>query len=198
MDKFSLPLQDCYGMTELGGPLSLQSREDALRMNDFSTPVRGLSVKIGNGSELLIASPYRMMGYLQDGELVSPFNEDGYLDTGDLARTEESRIEITGRVKDIIIRGGINTSPARIESVLSRCEIVDEVAVVGLPHAFWGEEIVAVVVSERYDEGSILAFCRHELDSHEVPDRIVRADALPRSFIGKVLKRELVERLTRK
>ena len=119
-------------MTELGGPLSIQSTDDARSLNDFSQPLPELDIRLGTGGELLVRSPFSMLGYLEDGKLVSPFDEEGFLDTGDLARMESGRIEITGRVKDIIIRGGINTSPARIESVMSRMPGISEVAVVGL------------------------------------------------------------------
>jgi long-chain acyl-CoA synthetase len=197
LEKFSLALQDCYGMTELGGPLSLQTHADALAKNDQSTPIAGIEVSIQDDGALWIASSYRMMGYLKSGKLVSPFDEKGFLDTGDLATMNGPCIEITGRVKDLIIRGGINTSPARIESVMSECEAIEEVAVLGMPHSFWGEEIVAVVVGANFDEGVIMAFCRRRLDTHEVPDRVIQMQELPRSFIGKVLKKNLAEQLKR-
>lgn len=200
LEKFNLPLRDCYGMTELGGPLSIQSAADALALNDFSDPLPGLEIEIRDGGELWIHSPWTMLGYLDDGNLTSPVDDRGFLDTGDLAERENSRIRVTGRVKDIVIRGGINTSPARIESMMSTMPAISEVAVVGLPHAFWGEELVACVVPTAdkpapQDTGAILQWCRSHLDSHEVPDRIVYMTALPRSFIGKVLKRNLVTQL---
>ena len=199
-DKFSLPLQDCYGMTELGGPLSFQTRADAEALNACSMPLPELEIDIREGDELWLKSPFSMLGYLVDNELTSPFDDDGFLDTGDLALVEDGRIEITGRVKDIVIRGGINTSPVKIESVLSQFDGIDEVAVVGLPHEFWGEEIVACIISnescssDQFNglEGEILNYCRAHLDSHEVPDRLVFLDEFPRSFIGKVLKADLM------
>lgn len=202
LEKFSLPLQDCYGMTELGGPLTFQSKDNALALNAFSEPLPELELELREDGALWIKSPFSMLGYLIDDELVDPFDADGFLDTGDIAalRTQmgtgkgEIEIEITGRVKDIIIRAGINTSPARIESIISTAPEVDEVSVVGLPHSFWGEEIVACIVTlKRIEstEGSILNFCRANLDSHEVPNRLIFLDELPRSFIGKVLKADL-------
>ena len=192
-------------MTELGGPLSFQTRADAEALNARSMPLPELEIDIRQGGELWIKSPFSMLGYLVDNELTSPFDDKGFLDTGDLVVIEDGRIEITGRVKDIVIRGGINTSPAKIESVLGQFEGIDEVAVVGLPHEFWGEEIVACVIynescnesrneSEQFDglEGEILNYCRAHLDSHEVPDRLVFLDEFPRSFIGKVLKADLI------
>lgn len=193
--KFSLPLQDCYGMTELGGALSLQSRQDAERMNDFSTMIRGPEVQVRDGGALWIRSPFSMLGYLRDGELEDIRDANGFIDTGDLAETDGDRIHITGRVKDIIIRGGINTSPANIESIISRAPGVDEVAVVGLPHDYWGEQIVACVVGT-HDKTALLNYCRDKLDATDVPDQIIYMENLPRSFIGKVLKTDLRDKLS--
>ncbi|MBL6689006.1 MAG: acyl--CoA ligase [Pseudomonadales bacterium] len=203
MKKFSLPLQDCYGMTELGGPMSLQSRDDATQQNEFSTMIEGPEVQIRSnedgGSELWIRSPFAMLGYLKDGELEDIRDAGGFIDTGDLAdyrpEPDGERIRITGRVKDIIIRGGINISPGRIESVMSQAPGVEEVAVVGLPHAYWGEQIIACVVGGT-GESELLNYCRESLDGHEVPDRIEFMEAFPRSFIGKVLKNDLRDKLT--
>lgn len=201
LKKFSLPLQDCYGMTELGGPMSLQSRDDANEQNEFSTLIEGPEVQIrsndeGDG-ELWIRSPFAMLGYLKDGEL-EDIRDEGFIDTGDLAdyRSDDSgrRIQITGRVKDIIIRGGINTSPGRIESIMSKAPGVEEVAVVGLPHDYWGEQIIACVVGDA-SETDLLNYCRESLDAHEVPDQIKFMEAFPRSFIGKVLKNDLRDKL---
>ncbi len=194
MKKFSLPLQDCYGMTELGGPMSLQTVEDAREMNNYSTMIDGPEVQIRENRELWIRSPFNMLGYLKDGELEDIRDDEGFIDTGDLAEYDGKRILITGRVKDIIIRGGINTSPARIESIISKAPDVEEVAVVGVPHDYWGEQIIACVVGET-NEARLLEFCRSSLDAHEVPDRIEFMKAFPRSFIGKVLKGDLRDKL---
>ncbi len=193
-DKFSLPLQDCYGMTELGGALSLQSTADALGLNNRTHPMPEITLEIRDEGQLWVKSPFSMMGYLIDGELQRIDDERGFIDTGDLAVMTEGTLEITGRIKDIIIRGGINTSPAHIESVMSQINGVEEVAIVGRPHAFWGEEIVACLIGDA-GEAEIMAFCREHLAQHETPDRLVYMDSFPRSFIGKLLKRELAQQL---
>ncbi len=194
LQKFSLPLRDCYGMTELGGALTLQSEADATAMNNVSTPMKDIEIEIRAGTALWIRSPHAMLGYLVDGELTQLADASGFIDTGDLATFQSGKLEITGRVKDIIIRGGINTSPARIESALSQCPGIDDIAVVSLPHDFWGEEIIACVVGVA-DEADILSYSREVLDNHEVPDRVVFMASFPRSFIGKVLKKDLREKL---
>lgn len=194
LKKFSVPLQDCYGMTELGGALSLQSREDAEALNDDTILIEGPEVQIRGDGALWIRSPYSMLGYLRAGELEDIRDDQGFIDTGDLAEFDGERLTITGRVKDIIIRGGVNTSPARIESLISQAPGVSEVAVVGLPHDYWGEQIIACIVGDA-SETDLLDYCRKVLDAHEVPDQIRIMDSLPRSFIGKVLKTDLRDRL---
>lgn len=144
---FSLPLQDCYGITELGGPLTFQDFEDADDCGESSVPVPEIDISLRSQSELWIRSPFSMLGYLEDGKLTRPFDGDGFMNTGDLALVKNGKIKITGRVKDIIIRGGINVSPSKLESVLSLMPDVDDVAVIGHEHDFWGEEIVACVIA---------------------------------------------------
>ena len=195
-ELFDLPLQDCYGMTELGGPLTFQTQRDAELCNEKSVPMQEIALSIRNGAELWIKSPFAMLGYLEGGALVNPADPDGYLNTGDLADYDEGKLRITGRMKDIIIRGGVNISPARVESVLSLCPGVDEVAVVGHAHSFWGEEIVAFVATS--DDAASLqdhltAYCKENLAPHERPDKIRFLSRLPRSFIGKVQKSALRE-----
>jgi long-chain acyl-CoA synthetase len=196
LDMFQLPLRNCYGMTELGGPLTFQNEEDARDLHDWGVPLDGLEISLRGkaGQDLWIKSPFSMLGYLQDGRLTSPFDEEGFLDTGDLADRTGGKIQITGRKKDIIIRGGVNISPARVEGVLDGMNEVDEVAVVGVPHPFWGEAIVACVIpaaghSDVSDKVAI--FSRQNLSPHERPDHIVLMKEFPRSFIGKLETRKL-------
>ncbi len=148
LKTFGIPLQNCYGMTELGGPLTFQNKEDAGNLQDWGVALDGLEISLRGeaGQDLWIKSPFTMLGYLQDGRLTSPLDGEGFLDTGDLALQKGQKIQISGRKKDIIIRGGVNISPARVEGVLKGMEGVDEVAVIGVPHPFWGEAIVACVI----------------------------------------------------
>ena len=194
-EMFSIPLQDCYGITELGGPLTFQTIEDADEGSDLSVPLPEIDVSLRGESkqkELWIRSPFCMLGYLKGGDLTRPFDPEGFMDTGDLVLRAQGRIQITGRKKDIIIRGGINISPVRVESVLSMMPDVEETAVVGVEHPFWGEEIVACIVpahKNHQDLGTkVLQYCREHLAQHERPDRLMLMDSLPRSFIGKIQK----------
>ncbi len=191
LELFQLPLQNCYGMTELGGPLTFQKKEDAENLSDWGVPLDGLEISLRGetAQDLWIKSPFAMLGYLQDGGLISPFDEKGYMDTGDLAKRSEEKIQISGRKKDIIIRGGVNISPARVEAVLEVMEEVDEVAVVGIPHPFWGEAIVACVIPAAGQSNvstQVAIFSRQNLSPHERPDHIVMMKDFPRSFVGKL------------
>lgn len=198
LDLFKIPLRNCYGMTELGGPLTFQAEDDAKNLRDWGVPVPGLEISLRGkeGRDLYIKAPYAMLGYLQDGQLVSPFDDTGFMDTGDLAEQNGGKIRIVGRKKDIIIRGGVNVAPKRVESVLENMDEVQEVAVIGTPHPFWGEAITACVVPAAGHSDvatKVSVFSRKNLSPHERPDHIVLLKEFPRSFIGKIERRKLRE-----
>jgi long-chain acyl-CoA synthetase len=198
LEVFRIPLRNCYGITELGGPLTFQDEEDARHLRDWGIPVEGLEISLRgkDGQDLYIKSPFTMLGYLQDGRLTSPCDEAGFMDTGDLADTSDGKIRITGRKKDIIIRGGVNVSPKRVETVLEGMDEVEEVAVIGLPHPFWGEAITACVIpAAGHSDVStkVAVFGRQNLSPHERPDHIILLQEFPRSFIGKIEKKKLQE-----
>ena len=120
--------------------------------------------------------------------------------TGDLARVEAGKILITGRAKDLIVRGGINVTPIQIENQLGQIEGVEDIAVVGLPDDFWGEIIAACVIpaagaEPRALEQSILAYASKSLDPNLRPDRVVAMESFPRAGTGKVQKHLLREAL---
>lgn len=200
-EHFGLPLQDCYGMTELGGPLTFQAEEDARAQREGTLPLPELDLELRGapGEEALwIRSPFSMLGYMDAEGLIRPFDDEGFLDTGDLAAIEDGRLRITGRRKELIIRGGVNVAPTRVESALGLMPGVEEVAVVGVDHPFWGEEIVACLVPCDPAAADLVAqarrFCLEALGAHERPDRYMIMPELPRSFIGKIEKRVLRQR----
>ena len=197
-DVFSIPLQDCYGITELGGPLSFQNLNDAQSFNDLSDPLPDIDISTRGEleqKELWIRSPFAMLGYLEDGTLIRPFDDNGFMDTGDLTQLNSNKINIVGRKKDIIIRGGVNISPARIENVISSIQGIKDVVVVGLDHYFWGEQIVACILeseNNKYNlKEKLMEHCSNNLAIHEIPDHYLFVEYMPRSFIGKVQKNVL-------
>jgi acyl-CoA synthetase (AMP-forming)/AMP-acid ligase II len=151
--------------------------------------------------EVQILTPDLMAGYLDaDGRLLET-NSSEWFATGDVGRIDgKTSLSITGRKKDIIIRGGVNISPAAIEEVLMQVDGVSEVAVVSIPHDLYGEDIVAVLKLEprvKVDSAleSVATHAKRNLAQHQQPARYMAIDELPRTTSGKVQKariRELV------
>ena len=204
LETFGKPLQDCYGLTELGGPLTTQDPVDARDEENVGRPVEGLELDLRPSTlgdpELWIRSPFAMEGYLTDDGVEAPFDEQGFMATGDLVRFESGKLHITGRSKDCIVRGGINVAPILVENQLGRIAGVEDVAVVGLPDDFWGEIIVACVIpvpgsDPQGVEAAILRHAGKSLDANLRPDRVVAMDRFPRASTGKVQKHLLRESL---
>jgi acyl-CoA synthetase (AMP-forming)/AMP-acid ligase II len=122
---------------------------------------------------------------------------DGWYYPGDLGRFDaDGFLYLTGRAKDMIIRGGVNIYPAEIEQTLVAHPAVAEAAVVGWPAQERGEEVAAFVVRRSaVDEGALMAHCRATLAPYKIPKAVFFLDELPKSGLGKVLKPSLVERL---
>jgi long-chain acyl-CoA synthetase len=107
---------------------------------------------------------------------------------------EDGYFYITGRKKDIIIRGGENVSPVEIEEVLVKHPAVAEAGVVGIPDAVYGEEIKAFIVTKpdkRISEEELIAYCRDCLPTFKLPKQIRFTESLPKNILGKVLRAEL-------
>jgi long-chain acyl-CoA synthetase len=194
-------LGQTYGLTEAGGVVSTgvgaQLREHPGSSGRLAPVVE---VDIRNAAadgtgEIYVRSPAAMDGYwgLPDDTTI---DADGWLRTGDSGRVDDDRyLYITGRSKDMIIRGGENIAPARIESVLREHPALAEVTVIGLPHQEFGEEVAAVV---RVKDGESIGadelndFARPRLAYFELPARwIFRNDPLPTNESGKILKAAL-------
>lgn len=145
-EMFGVPLQESYGTSELM-LLTAQSREDAAVRQDVGFPLPGIDIEFvddGDGNaEIAVRSPNRYLGYLTaDGVLDVETHGDGFVWTGDAGRFLNGRLQITGRLKELIIRGGVNVSPVAIENALGSLPGASDVTVIGLPHPFWGESIV--------------------------------------------------------
>jgi acyl-CoA synthetase (AMP-forming)/AMP-acid ligase II len=149
----------------------------------------------GEVGEIVTRSDAVMSGYLDQPEETAKVIVDGWFRGGDLAwRDAEGYLYLSGRRKDMIIRGGENIYPIEIEAVMSGHPSIREVAVVGVPDDHWGEIVRAHIVLEAgasLDEEEVRAFCRERLGGYKVPALLVVADDLPRNASGKVLKREL-------
>jgi acyl-CoA synthetase (AMP-forming)/AMP-acid ligase II len=136
-------------------------------------------------------------GYYRNPKESAVAFRDGWYYPGDVGRFDDDGfLYLTGRVKDMIIRGGVNIYPAEIEQTLIAHSAVAEAAVVGWPSQERGEEVAAFVVCRAsVSEGDLIAHCRGSLAPYKIPKGVFFLDALPKSGMGKVLKPALVERL---
>lgn len=154
----------------------------------------GLALPAGQEGDLWLRSDYSLVGYLDPagGKSVSVFDHSGWLNTGDIGRLEEDgRLTITGRRKDLIIHGGTNVSPKAVEDVLLGFSGIQEAAVVGIPHPFWGEEVLAYLILDsnfKLDELALRAHCCSHLNTDAVPSRFLILREFPRSSSGKIQK----------
>jgi len=162
---------------------------------DLETGNRELPV--GEIGELCIRGPQVMKGYWKNPEETAETLRDGWLHTGDIARMdEEGYFYIIDRKKDIIIAGGFNIYPRDIEEVIYEHPKVKEVVVAGVPDPYRGETVKAYIVLQPETEATeqeFIDFCRIKMAAFKVPRHVEFRDILPRTIVGKVLRRQLVE-----
>jgi fatty-acyl-CoA synthase len=203
-------IQQGFGMTETGPTVFIIDKENALRKaGSVGKPVLHTDVSIqdreGNVlgpdevGELCIRGGNVTTGYWNRPEATAEAIVDGWLHSGDAARyDEEGFYYIVDRWKDMFISGGENVYPAEVENVIYQHPAVSEVAVIGVPHPRWqevGRAVVVVKAGEDLTEEEIVGFCQGKLARYKIPKSVVFVEALPRTAAGKVLKRELRERL---
>jgi long-chain acyl-CoA synthetase len=205
-----------YGLTE-AAPVTHSSLPGEPRANCVGIPMPDTRVRVvdldsgeqdvarGEPGELLVAGPQLMSGYYGDPEQTERAltrDEEGttWLHTGDVARYDErGYFSIVDRKKDMIIRSGLKIYPAKVEKVLRGHKGVSDVAVVGRPDAVHTQVVVAVVVpavkpeDPKQLEADLRAHCREHLAPYEVPATVEFVEKLPRSALGKLLKRDLRE-----
>ncbi|MFG6476517.1 long-chain-fatty-acid--CoA ligase [Microbacterium sp. P06] len=158
-----------------------------------------VDVPAGERGELLVRGPQVFRGYYGKPEETQEVFVDGWFRTGDIVTIDDAGfVRVVDRIKELIITGGFNVAPTEVENVLRQHPLVEDVAVVGLPDEHAGEEVVAAVVltpGAELDEELIRTFARGILTPYKVPRRIVAVDELPKSLIGKVLRRQVREQL---
>lgn len=196
--RTGLRILERYGMSEVGIVLSNPYTGER-RAGTVGHPLPGIQAKVTDlesGAELgpeqigeiRIAGPSVMLGYLGLPEQTQAAIGDGWMHTGDLGKVSaDGYFSIVGRAGDMVISGGLNVYPREVESVLLEHPGVDEVAIVGVPHAEWGEQVVGVFVGQA-DPGQLAAWAKEQLAAFKCPKELRVVDALPRNAMGKVQK----------
>ncbi|MFE8699442.1 long-chain fatty acid--CoA ligase [Cytobacillus sp. FJAT-54145] len=155
------------------------------------------TLPIGEVGELIIKGPQIMKGYLGMPEETAQAIRNGWLYTGDLAKMDDDGFfYIVGRKKEMILASGFNVYPIEVEDVIYSHPKVLEAAVIGVPDEYRGETVKAVVVlkeNETLEENELISFCRERLAAYKVPSIISFVDELPKTAVGKILKRKLQE-----
>ncbi|MCQ2497204.1 MAG: AMP-binding protein [Lachnospiraceae bacterium] len=200
-----------YGQTEASPATTMSKTTDSIeaRVNTVGGPIYGVECKIVDpetGKDLpdnvdgeFVARGYNIMkGYYKMPEATAAaIDKDGWLHTGDLARrTSEGYYKITGRIKDMIIRGGENIYPKEIEEFIYTHPKVSDVQVIGVPDRDYGEEIMACVVlkdGEQMTEDELKDYVRKNMAKHKVPRYVDFVDGFPMNAAGKILKYKMRE-----
>jgi len=199
------PLLEAYGLTETSpavciNPLNLKEYNGAIGLPVSSTEVSvqdeaGNLVPQGEAGELCVRGPQVMKGYWQrPDETAKVMSSDGWLKTGDVAQMDEQGFfRIVDRLKDMILVSGFNVFPNEIETVIAGHEGVLEVGVIGEPDEACGEVVKAVIVKKdpALDEAAVIAHCREYLTGYKIPKIVEFRDELPKTNVGKILRREL-------
>jgi long-chain acyl-CoA synthetase len=186
------------GASRRPGTVGLPMPSTELRVADPDDP--SADRPFGEEGELLARGPQVFSGYWRKpDETAAVLTADGWFRTGDIVTMDEDGfVRIVDRIKELIVTGGFNVSPSEVEDALRSFPGVADVAVVGLPHRRGGEDVVAAVVMEpgaSFDEEAIRAYGRDCLTPYKVPKHVIQVDELPRSIVGKVIRRKVREQL---
>jgi fatty-acyl-CoA synthase len=205
--EFGASVHNLFGQTELAPVLTLTRKSDTHEdlVTTVGRPIPQVECKIadpatgavrplGVEGEICARGYQQMIEYYGDPEATAlAVDADGWLHTGDLGRMDDRGIiTVTGRIKDLIIRGGENIAPAEIESCLVAHDAVVDAAVVGIPDDRWGETVGAVVVTREPERPGLreelVAHCRERLSPYKVPQHWFLVDGLPLTATGKAHK----------
>ena len=200
-----------YGLTECAPLVSCNPLNDTRRAGSIGIPFPSTDIRVvdpetlqdvplGEEGELWVYGPQCFAGYWKrEEDTQKTITADGWLRTGDIVRLDEDYfIQIVDRIKEVIITGGFNVSPTEVETALKQHDSVADAAVVGIPQASGGEMVVAAVIpaeGHAVDEHALREHCYARVTRYKVPRRIVAVDDLPRSMLGKILRRKVREQL---
>ena len=197
-------LLEGYGLTECAPlvtltPYNLTAYDGSIGIPASSTDVKimredGTRADIGESGEMWVKGPQVMLGYYNSPEASDEVLKDGWFATGDIAKMDEKGFfTIVDRKKDMIIVSGFNVYPNEIEEVLAMHDGVLESAAIGVPHEVTGEIVKVFVVKKSNDltKDMLLKHCRENLTNYKVPKLVEFRQTLPKTNVGKILRREL-------
>lgn len=204
-DRFGCRIRQLYGMTENCGLGTADRISMPYRPGSAGRPYSAVEIQIvddtdnplphGQDGEIVTRGPCTMKGYFKEPEVTAETMRGGWLHTGDIGHfDEEGWLYVVDRKKDMIIKGGENIFPAEVENAIHGHPDVAEAAVVGVPHDTYGEDIVAFVVPKgraKPTEAEIIEVVKAKIPSFKAPSIVHFTMDLPKSGIGKILRREL-------
>jgi long-chain acyl-CoA synthetase len=208
-ERVGVQIVEVYGMTEMSpvshanpwggsskaGSVGVPLPDTDCRIVDVDTGAQEMGV--GEPGEILLKGPQLMSGYYKQPKETAESIRNGWFHTGDIGyMDEEGYLYIVDRKKDMIIAGGFNIYPREIDEVLYEHPKIQEACAIGLPDKYRGETVKVFVVvkeGETLTEEEVIAHCREKLTAYKMPKLIEFMDELPKSAIGKVLRRELRE-----
>ena len=207
LDYSNATFLNMYGQTE-AAPLTLVSPNDMVekRAQTVGKAIPGLDIRISDGrgnflpegeiGEVVARGPNLMLGYYGLPRDKQSVDEDGWLHTGDQGYFDADRyLHLSGRIKDIIIRGGENISPSEIESALNQIANIREAKVMGAPHPIYGESVEACITMRdggvSFDEGALKTLLRSKIARFKIPSHIFLYDSFPLNVNGKLDQRTL-------
>ena len=200
------PLLQGFGLTETAPVTHIVPMEGHWPKGSIGLPVPQTQIKIineknepvanGDIGELCISGPQVMAGYWNNPEETAHVLDKGWLKTGDIARMDEKGFFfIVDRKKDMILVSGFNVFPNEVENTIAAHPKVLEVAMIGVPHKTAGEVVKAFIIAKdnSLTQRELAVFCREQLASYKVPRIFEFRDSLPKTIVGKILRRELRE-----
>jgi len=198
---------EVYGSTETTAMVSITPWGGRIKPGTVGVPVADTDIKIvgvddpeqelaiGEAGEIAVKGPQIMMGYYKKPEETQQALRDGWFLTGDIGKfDEDGYLTIVDRKKDMIIAGGYNIYPVELDDVLMGHPKILEACTIGIPHEYRGETVKAFIVpkpGETLTEDAVIAYCKEKLAAYKVPKIIEFIDELPKSAVGKILRRKL-------
>jgi acyl-CoA synthetase (AMP-forming)/AMP-acid ligase II len=205
---FGVPVLEAYGMTEASHQMASNPLPPAERKPGSVGPAAGVRLSImdsegnhlpaGQLGEVVVEGPNVVLGYEDNPEANAASFTNGWFRTGDQGFLDaRGYLTLTGRIKELINRGGEKIGPREIDEVLLKHPAVAEACAFGVPHKTWGEEVAAaLVLKEPEDESAILAFCQERLAPFKCPKKLYIVKAIPHTATGKIQRGEVAKTLT--